>query len=337
MKLKISIVIPTRNRALSLERCLKSFFSQTRLPEEIIVVDNYSYDSTPLVVKRLKKNLPIRYCWEKKVSPSAARNRGIKLSRGEIVALLDDDCVPTPNWVANIYLAHRRKSNIFLQGRSINIIQSPSFFNILYYFHMERTLRFKIYSSLEKEKEGLVRFVDTKNLSFPRKLLVENKLFLDESLPIYVEDADLAIRILNLGIPIYYDPQIIVHHFIERPPEKFIRDRLIAGWALFCLESKWGFQEKRQRWSKFSSIWKTRRRKFLEEIEANLLKETLVKKNFFFRLFFNLERKGEKLLLPILLNFAYLRRFFNNYYQTAIFPVKKMFIKINNWSKKNLS
>ena len=86
---KISIVIPTFNRIGSLPRALDSALKQTYQPSEIIVVDNGSSDGT---TKLLRERYPsIRLLIEKKLGVSAARNKGIRYSKFQWIALLDSD------------------------------------------------------------------------------------------------------------------------------------------------------------------------------------------------------------------------------------------------------
>jgi glycosyltransferase involved in cell wall biosynthesis len=88
---KVSIVIPTYNRANFLPRAIKSALSQTYRNIEIIIVDDNSKDKTEEIVKYY--NDPrIRYIVHKcNLGPSAARNTGIKNSKGKYIAFLDSD------------------------------------------------------------------------------------------------------------------------------------------------------------------------------------------------------------------------------------------------------
>ena len=88
-KYKISVVIPTLNRINTLERALDSVINQTYKPAEIIVVDNGSNDGT---LKFLREQYPkITTLTENKVGVSSARNKGIKKSINQWIALLDSD------------------------------------------------------------------------------------------------------------------------------------------------------------------------------------------------------------------------------------------------------
>ena len=88
-KYKISVVIPTLNRINTLQRALDSVINQTYKPAEIIVVDNGSSDGT---LKFLREQHPkITILTENKIGVSSARNKGIKKSINQWIALLDSD------------------------------------------------------------------------------------------------------------------------------------------------------------------------------------------------------------------------------------------------------
>ena len=88
-KYKISVVIPTLNRINTLQRALDSVINQTYKPAEIIVVDNGSSDGT---LKFLREQYPkIITLTENKIGVSSARNKGIKKSINQWIALLDSD------------------------------------------------------------------------------------------------------------------------------------------------------------------------------------------------------------------------------------------------------
>lgn len=88
---KISVIIPTYNRAHLISRAIQSVLDQTYRDLEIIVVDDGSADNTEEVIKSFK-NEKIRYLQHNKnKGASAARNTGIRASRGEYIAFQDSD------------------------------------------------------------------------------------------------------------------------------------------------------------------------------------------------------------------------------------------------------
>ncbi len=89
----ISIVIPAYNRAALLPRAIESVISQTFREWEIVLVDDGSTDGTPDLAKNYQQRLGDRLLFLRQANTgaSAARNRGIGVSRGRFVCFLDSD------------------------------------------------------------------------------------------------------------------------------------------------------------------------------------------------------------------------------------------------------
>jgi glycosyltransferase involved in cell wall biosynthesis len=85
----VSVIIPTFNRATLIARALESVLSQDYTPIELIIVDDGSTDQTGEILQ--KYSAKIHYHYQGNSGVSAARNAGIRLSRGEFIAFLDSD------------------------------------------------------------------------------------------------------------------------------------------------------------------------------------------------------------------------------------------------------
>lgn len=90
---KISIVLPTYNRAHIISRAIKSVITQTYLNWELIIVDDNSIDKTEEIVSSYSSNDNRIIYFRNKFNkgPSGARNYGISLSKGDYIAFLDSD------------------------------------------------------------------------------------------------------------------------------------------------------------------------------------------------------------------------------------------------------
>ncbi len=101
--MKISIVIPTNNREEKLKKLLKSLDAQkTGVDfEMIVVIDNLTDTLSSDFLKNLSH--PIRTINIPNSGPGIARNKGVEIATGEVIAFIDDDCLPVGNWVEEIY------------------------------------------------------------------------------------------------------------------------------------------------------------------------------------------------------------------------------------------
>ena len=84
----VSVIIPTFNRAHLVKRAIDSVFSQTYKNIELIVVDDGSVDDTKNIVGKYSN---IRYILQANQGQAAARNAGLEVSTGTLIACLDSD------------------------------------------------------------------------------------------------------------------------------------------------------------------------------------------------------------------------------------------------------
>ncbi len=87
----VSVIIPTYNRAQLLPRAIQSVLDQTFKDFELFIVDDASTDETEAAARRFNDSRIIYLRHEENKGGSAARNTGIRASRGAYVAFLDSD------------------------------------------------------------------------------------------------------------------------------------------------------------------------------------------------------------------------------------------------------
>ena len=88
---KVSIIIPTFNRANFIGEAIKSVINQTFMDWELFIIDDGSADNTAEVVSRFLKDKRVKYSFKENEGVSSARNYGMKLALGTYVAFLDSD------------------------------------------------------------------------------------------------------------------------------------------------------------------------------------------------------------------------------------------------------
>jgi len=204
IKNRISVIVPTYNRARLLNRSLTCILNQTYKNIEIIVVDDGSTDNTKKIIYKINDNR-IRYIKLKKNNgPSYARNFGIKKAKGEFISFQDSD---------DIY--HKEK----LEKQINNLKEKNSdldFCRICIYLNETNKVIFptniqenKIFKNDILGELIYGNFISTQSILI-KKFIIEKYLF-DLNLPRLI-DYDLVLRLVN-KIKFSYTPEILVELF----------------------------------------------------------------------------------------------------------------------------
>jgi len=191
---KVSVVLPTYNRKRILVNCLDSLSKQTypKKSYEVVIVDDGSTDGTEEVVKKFTKKLNIHYIKQKNKGHSRAKNAGIKLAKGEIIAFIDDDCIAVKDWLKNAVPNFKDKDIGGVEGRT-----TTDYKNIT-----------PLTRLVVNETGGNYQ---TCNILYRKKILEEIKGF-DLGFKSHREDTDLAWRVLDRGYEIKFVNSAVVTH-----------------------------------------------------------------------------------------------------------------------------
>lgn len=104
----LTVGISTLERPGGVARCLDAILAGTALPAEIIVVDQSSGEATQVAVEQRRTGLvPIVYHRQQRRGLSASRNAVLARASCPVIAVTDDDCVPSPQWITAIDRAFR--------------------------------------------------------------------------------------------------------------------------------------------------------------------------------------------------------------------------------------
>ncbi len=102
---KVSVLIPAFNEEKYITKTLEAIIRQHYPDLEVIVINNASTDLTEEMVREFIKKNPsatglIKVVYEAKQGTNYARECGRKLATGAVIAQLDADCIPAPNWIS---------------------------------------------------------------------------------------------------------------------------------------------------------------------------------------------------------------------------------------------
>lgn len=118
-KMLVSVIIVTKSHVGQLMRCLLSLAQLNRTPDEVIVVDNDSMDSTKETVLQFKGPFDLRYVCYSGFGIGKVRNAGIREANGDILVFVDDDAVVDQDWLANLEKEFIKNPYLGICGGSI--------------------------------------------------------------------------------------------------------------------------------------------------------------------------------------------------------------------------
>ncbi len=107
-RITVSVVIPVKDDAAHLDRCLRSIARQSLAVDEVVVVDNGSVDDSADVARR--HGARVVSCAHPGVA--AAASAGYDAAHGDVILRLDADCAPGPGWVRTMTEALHEEENV---------------------------------------------------------------------------------------------------------------------------------------------------------------------------------------------------------------------------------
>lgn len=204
--MRVAVVTGVYNEEKTIGALIESVLGQTRLPEEMVIVDDGSNDRTPEVIKEyLDKSDFIRCIHQKNTGPAKARNRGWKSAGADVCIFTDGDCVPGNYWIEELLKPFADPE----VGATAGTYKTLNYKNVLAKF---------IGLEIEYKYRNVCGTVDahgTYNLAV-RKNVLEEVGGLDESYPEPSgEDFDMTYKISRKHKIIYVPGAVVGHYHPE--------------------------------------------------------------------------------------------------------------------------
>jgi glycosyltransferase involved in cell wall biosynthesis len=213
----VSIILPTYNRAEILRKTLQGYANQSCGQQmfEVLVVDDGSKDHTAKAVEECRDlfSSPILYLRQENGGLAAARNRGIRESRGELILFGDDDIIPSRAMVAEHIAWHSAHPE-----PNVGVLGFVTWASEL------RPTPFMIWSGLRGPQFHFGEFEPGKELDFWHSYFCNTSVkarFLNENVGVFSEtfrqygweDIELSYRLHQKGYKLLYNPLAVGYHY----------------------------------------------------------------------------------------------------------------------------
>jgi cellulose synthase/poly-beta-1,6-N-acetylglucosamine synthase-like glycosyltransferase len=214
----LSVIVCTHERPADLERCLDGL-CELRDPVEVIVVDSGSrVPCGPQVDAYRDRIADLRYVYVERPGLSAARNAGSEVASGRIVAFVDDDAVPAPDWARAIAHAFREDDVGCVGGacRAAFAAPRPSWLSdrLLALAGVTR------FGDRAREPRSSAEWPFGANMAFRREALeaagpFSSALGRNGSSLLSGEDSDMVARVAAAGWRLWLEPSAVVAHRVS--------------------------------------------------------------------------------------------------------------------------
>lgn len=238
--MKISVVIPTRNRTNTLLEVL-SGLQQQSFPQdsyEVIVVDDGSKDNTLQLLKNIQPqlNYKLRIFSQPHKGPAAARNLGINHATGEIILFLGDDIIPDKTLLEEHYKIHSiTPQNVSVLGLVVWDKRIKKNFLTEY---LDAGVQFSYYKLVGKKEVDFNCFW-TANVSVKRSFLLKNGLFDERFRYPAHEDTELGYRLIQKGMKILFNENAIGYHCHKVTLREYCKKHIYIGRSIVLFHRKY--------------------------------------------------------------------------------------------------
>ncbi len=198
---RISVVVPVCNDAAHLGGAIASLLEQALPPDEIVVVDDGSTDGSADVARSFGERVVC--VSQPNGGPASARNRGIRVAAGELVAFTDSDCRPEREWLERLLDGFDGPRVGGVGGR----VRGASRGVVSDYADVRGLL------DPRRAQDGSIEYLVTANACFTREALLEAGLFRERFAKPGGEELDLSRRLRELGYELrMVDDAVVLHH-----------------------------------------------------------------------------------------------------------------------------
>ncbi|MBS7813798.1 glycosyltransferase [Roseococcus pinisoli] len=208
----VSVIINTYNRGFLLADALRGV-EGLRYPHlEIVVVNGPSTDDTEAVLHEWHGRIKLRNCSVRNLSIS--RNIGIAAAAGEIVAFLDDDAAPHPEWLARLLPIYQDKMVAAVGGYTVDNtgVRYQARKTICdRYGRAHHVSDFFDERPLNRPGTPLFPSLLGTNSTFRRDALVDIGGF-DHAFAYLLDETDVCLRLVDAGYRVIYEPTALVFH-----------------------------------------------------------------------------------------------------------------------------
>jgi cellulose synthase/poly-beta-1,6-N-acetylglucosamine synthase-like glycosyltransferase/peptidoglycan/xylan/chitin deacetylase (PgdA/CDA1 family) len=234
--LSVSVLIPAYNEEENIQGTILSVMSNTRIPEEVLVLDDGSNDETSERANEIAELYPgtVRVITLSNGGKASALNVGAEIASGDLLVCVDSDTIFSDDCIERIVDRFRDPNVGAVAGKVVPALTSNIFEKIQY-------LEYLVGQNIDKEalsRIGAVNVVPGAIGAWRTDVVKELDGYSSDTL---AEDQELTLAVLSLGYKVVYEPKAIAYTEVPTTFKSFFLQRL--RWMYGTFQCVWKYRK----------------------------------------------------------------------------------------------
>ncbi len=223
----VSVIVPVYNGGETIRATIEHLIRQSLPPDEIIVVNDGSSDQTANILQSFGSR--IKVLTKDNGGPACARNAGVRVAKGSLIAFTDSDCFPNEDWLENLVQGFRCDEIVGVGGT----VRGAAAGLIAEYIDLHLSMN-PAHSS-----DGSIFRLVTANACFRRDVLVQANLFDERFRKPGGEDTELSVRLVSMNYRLAFEETAVVRHCHKKTIREYLKTIANHGEGQYVLDTLW--------------------------------------------------------------------------------------------------
>ncbi len=225
--LTVSVVVPVYNGGETIGPAIEHLLRQSLVPKEIIVVDDGSTDQTASILRSFGNQINVLS--KTNGGPASARNEGVRVASGSLIAFTDSDCFPDEDWLQELVKGFHSLEIDGIGGTVRSAVTGL----------LGDYVDLHGWMNPQHGSDGRILCLVTANACVRRDVLLRANLFDERFRKPGGEDTELSVRLRCMGCKFAFVETAVVRHRHKRTIRDYLKTIANHGEGQYILDTLW--------------------------------------------------------------------------------------------------
>jgi len=227
-RIKISVVVPTHNSEKTIEKCIKSIIESNYTNFELIIVDDFSFDSTRKMIQKIDAKKVFN---QKNMGAASSRNIGASLARGDLIVFIDSDVEVNKDTFSDLI-------KLFISNKNLTSVSGVYCYNKHQSIISEYQNMYEGYIQQTLSKLKNPPYINTSFFAIKKRIFDRIGGFNTQFKLANQEDIDFGKKLFSLGYKNIFSDKIRIKHLKEFSFLAFLKKKYYQGHEFIKVYSK---------------------------------------------------------------------------------------------------